>query len=164
MEARDLMQHVRRTCGPQESLNYAAQIMWEDDCGCVPIVDGAGTLIGIITDRDIAMAAYTRGRRLTEISVVDTMARRVFSCEAGTPLNVAQQLMREHGLRRLPVVDANGKFVGLLTLKDLGRVAAQAADSTTSAVDVGELVETVAAVTGHHRTRGTARAESPALR
>lgn len=159
MKARELMQQVRRTCGPNDSLNRAAQIMWEDDCGCVPVVDGVGMLIGILTDRDVAMACYTRGKRLADISVLDTMTRRVFSCESGTPLTCAHELMQEHGLRRLPVVDPSGKLVGLLTLQDLTRAAAQTSDVTTE-----ELMETLAAVTGHHRMRGTPHAKAPALR
>jgi CBS domain-containing protein len=115
MKVEELMNSAPRTCGPYDSLNRVAQIMWDDARGCVPIVDGARRPIGVLTERDIAMAAYTRGKRLTEISVLETMARRVICCESGGSVAEAEALMRERGLACLPVVDSSGVLMGLLT-------------------------------------------------
>jgi CBS domain-containing protein len=135
MKVEELMNSAPRTCGPYDSLNRVAQIMWDDACGCVAIVDGARRPIGVLTDRDIAMAAYTRGKRLAEISVLETMARRVICCESGSSAADAEKLMRERGLRRLPVVDSSGILIGLLTRDALARAADRTVPSPELAAD-----------------------------
>ena len=65
MEVQRMMRHSVRTCHPNDSLNDAAQIMWEDVCGSVPVVDDQLKLVGFLTDRDICMAAYTKVHRCT---------------------------------------------------------------------------------------------------
>ncbi len=149
MKVEELMNSAPRTCGPYDSLNRVAQIMWEDACGCVPVVDGAQRPIGLLTDRDVAMAAYTRGKRLTDISALETMARRVICCESGSSVADAEKLMGERGLRRLPVVDSSGILIGLLT-RD---VLARAADRT---MPIPELAADEADPSAPHRERAAA--------
>ena len=64
------------SCVPSETLNEAARIMWERDCGIVPVVESreSGKVVGVITDRDICIAAYTRGRPLAQIPIDEAMA------------------------------------------------------------------------------------------
>jgi CBS domain-containing protein len=114
-----MMRHTLRTCSPHDSLNDAAQIMWEEACGAVPVVDEQSRPVGLLTDRDICMAAYTQGAPLRALRVESAMARRIVSCNAEDDIAAAARLMRENGVRRLPVVDAAGKLVGLLSLDDL---------------------------------------------
>jgi len=108
MDVKRLMKHEVRTCRPHDSLNAAAQIMWEQACGSVPVVDGNSRPVGFLTDRDICMAAYTQGRPMHEITVETAMARKVVSCSSDDKLEHAAQLMRDNCLRRLPVVDSGG--------------------------------------------------------
>src|SRR5436190_22380879 len=105
-------------CRAGDSLERAAQIMWEGDCGCVPVVDGGSKVIGMITDRDICMAAYTRGAPLWALSVESAMARGVVGCRVNDTLEAALGLLRANQLRRLPVVDAQGGLVGVVTILD----------------------------------------------
>src|SRR5689334_1101420 len=77
---RKLMKESPCTCSPDDSLERAAQLMWELDCGAVPVVAADGSVAGIITDRDICMAAYTRGQTLRAMSVESTMSKSVISC------------------------------------------------------------------------------------
>jgi len=123
MKVSDLMTAVVATCGPSDSLNRAAQIMWEQRCGSVPVVDETGAPAGMLTDRDAAMAAYTQGRRLDDISVSTAMSRPVWSCAATAPVEEAEGLMMAHGVRRLAVVDPQGRLVGVLSLDDIARGA-----------------------------------------
>jgi CBS domain-containing protein len=109
------------SCRAGDSLERAAQIMWEGDCGCVPVIDGGSKLIGMITDRDICMAAYTRGAPLHALSVESAMARGVVGCRASDTLETALGLLSSNRLRRLPVVDAQGGLVGIVTLLDMAR-------------------------------------------
>ncbi len=121
MKVEDLMTRDVRTCAPSDSLNDAARIMWERDCGCVPVVEGDGTVIGMITDRDICMAAYTQGRRLMYMTVDSAASKDVVTIGKDESLRRAEELMRAAQVRRLPVVDSAGRLVGLLSLADLAR-------------------------------------------
>lgn len=121
LAVRDLMQADVRTCTPEDALGEAARVMWERDCGCVPVVadDGSGRVVGMITDRDICMAAYTEGGRLAEIRVEEAMATRLYSCAVEDSVSEALRIMQSAQVRRLPVVDDDGRLCGVLSLADV---------------------------------------------
>jgi CBS domain-containing protein len=119
MEVQRMMRHSVRTCHLNDSLNDAAQIMWEDVCGSVPVVDDQLKPVGLLTDRDICMAAYTQGAPLYALRVESAMARRVVSCRPTDDIDDAARVMAQNRVRRLPVVGDDGKLIGLLTLGDL---------------------------------------------
>ncbi len=121
MKVAEMMTREVRTCLPTDSMNYAAQIMWENNCGCVPVVDGQGKAIAMITDRDICMAAYTQGRSLAEMPVASAASSGVTTIQAEDSLHRAEELMHDAQVRRLPVVDSDGRVVGLLSIADLAR-------------------------------------------
>ena len=108
------------TCAPADSLNRAAQIMWEQDCGAVPVVDQDGRLMGILTDRDICMASYTRGQPLWSISVVSTMSRATIRASASDSIGTVLRLMSEGRVRRIPILE-NERLVGIVSLADIAR-------------------------------------------
>src|SRR5688572_27915885 len=113
--------------GLDADLNRAAQLMWEQNCGAVVVVDGDGKLAGILTDRDACMAAYTQGRPLSSIAVQIAMARDVVRCHADESESEVMHRMAEHQVRRLPVVDDDDRPIGVISLTDLARAAAAAA-------------------------------------
>lgn len=119
MKVWELMEREVASCAPSDSLNVAARIMWERDCGCVPVIGRDNTVVGIVTDRDICMGAYTQGRSLHLIQVRDVMARPAVSCESNDDVVTAEKLMRDNRVRRLPVCDANGGLVGVISLSDI---------------------------------------------
>jgi CBS domain-containing protein len=119
MKVERIMNRDVKVCDLQDSLDRAAQIMWENACGAVPVVDEASKPVGFLTDRDICMAAYTQGKSLGALRVVEAMANKVICCGAEQDLASAARLMRENRVRRLPVVGANGELVGLLSLDDI---------------------------------------------
>jgi CBS-domain-containing membrane protein len=123
MLVNNLMTANPRTCQPNDNLDVAARIMWEADCGAVPVVDDNSRVIGLVTDRDICMAAYTQGMPLWAIAVTVAMAKNVITCRASDNVDAAESIMREARVRRLPVVDHEGKLVGMLSLNDLAREA-----------------------------------------
>jgi len=116
-----LMTSEIQSCRPDDRLNRVAELMWNHDCGALPVVDDSGNLVGIITDRDAFMAAYTQGRRLDECSVASAMSSEVYSCAPDDSLVRAVELMRDYKFRRVPVTDANGELVGVLSLADIAR-------------------------------------------
>ena len=121
MHVGNLMTRDPSTCGSGDSLDRAAQIMWEKDCGCVPVVDANKKPVAMITDRDVCMAAYTRGQPLSNIAVSATASRGVVVVREDDSLEAAEKLMQSYHVRRLPVVDRNGHLVGVLSMSDLAR-------------------------------------------
>lgn len=120
---RELMTAAAHRCHFDDPLSKAAQLMWDHDCGCVVVVDALDRVVGIVTDRDICMGAYTQGKALTEIEVSTVCSEEVATCKATDSLDTAQRLMMNHQVRRLPVVDDDGHLVGLLSLSDLAQHA-----------------------------------------
>jgi CBS domain-containing protein len=111
-------------CTIDDSLERAAQVMWDLDCGCVPVVDSTGRAVAMVTDRDVCMAAYTQGRRLDDVSVDTAMSRPARTCTAATTLEEAEDLMMAHAVRRLVVVDADGRVAGVVSIDDVARCGA----------------------------------------
>lgn len=123
MKVQELMTRDVKTCRAKDELNRAAQLMWEGDCGVVPVVDHENRVIGMITDRDVCMSAYTKDARLRNLRVSDAMSKQVVFCAPDALIETAMTMMKESRVRRLPVVDNTGKLVGLLSLNDLAREA-----------------------------------------
>jgi len=149
MKVEQLMTRAVKVCAESDMLNRAAQLMWETDCGCIPVIsaNGDGKVVGLVTDRDIAMAAYTQGRQLLAIPVTEAMARKVIACNANDGVSQAEALMRENQVRRLPVLDRDEHLVGILSLNDVAREALREASKGKRA-EVAEdaVAETLAAV------------------
>lgn len=148
MKVEQLMTKDVASCGPDESLSRAAQVMWERDCGFVPVVetgDGA-RVVGVLTDRDACMAAYTRGKPLEEIRAGDVMSRHVHSCKPTQTLAAAEEKMREGQIHRLPVVDDAGQLLGVISLADIARVAEQQKGRKRPQVSVSDVGDTLASI------------------
>ena len=146
MKVERLMKTDVNACRPDDTGNCAARIMWERDCGFVPIVDENERVLAVVTDRDLCMAAYTQGKPLQEISLHSVMSKEIFSCRPDEDLSQAEILMRKRQVRRLPVTDAEGRLKGILSLSDITREAAKEAKSHPRKVEVSysEVAETLA--------------------
>ena len=134
------------TCSRDDSLNQAARVMWEADCGAVPVVDSDGKLLGIITDRDVCMAAYTRGQPIWACVVGSVMSTPCRSCAPDDPLERVVELMRDYRIRRIPVTDGEGRLLGIVSLADLSRFV----NSSAGAARLPLLASTMAAVSAPH--------------
>lgn len=142
MTIKELMTRPAVTCPTNTTLEHAAWLMWEFDCGMIPVVDGEGRAVGVVTDRDICMAAYTQGRALQDIPVSTAMAHHVIAIHADELVDTAEHLMADNQIRRLPVIDGDGKVVGVVSLNDVARLA-----GNTRRIGLDrEFVTTVAAV------------------
>ena len=135
MKVAELMVGEVIACSPDDMLNRAAQIMWENDCGCVPVVDRAARLVAMLTDRDVCMAAYTRGGTLKDIRVSAAMSNELFACRPDDDLQSAMKMMRDRQVRRIPVGDDKGRLVGVLSLNDVARAIARKATTKAAAAD-----------------------------
>jgi len=108
------------TCSPDDSLSRAAQLMWDSDCGAVPVVNADGTLAGMITDRDVCMATYTRGQAPYSVDVRSAMAKNVYGASPHDPIAHVVRIMGERQVRRIPIVE-NGRVIGIVAIADLAR-------------------------------------------
>lgn len=125
MNVEELMARPVVTIQTHESLNVAAQKMWDSDCGVLPVVGDDGRLVGILTDRDICMSAWSKGRPLDAILAEEAMSRQVYSIRPDQEIGRAEQLMAENQIRRVPVVDGGEKPIGILSMNDLAREGAR---------------------------------------
>jgi len=127
------------TCTASDSVAQALGTMWERDVGCLPVVDSGRKVIGMITDRDAAMAAWSRGQRVEEIPVGSVMSKTVHACAPSDGARAALRLMRAHRIRRLPIVAEGGRLVGVVTLGDVARGLRD--DGVTGSVGAREVVD-----------------------
>jgi CBS domain-containing protein len=148
MRIEQLMAKPPKSCQSGHTLREAAQMMWDHDCGGLPVTagDGSQRVIGMITDRDICMAALFHGKPLSEIRVGDATTKDVWACNPGDAPREAEDIMREARVRRLPVVDKSDQLLGLLSLADLAREAARQQISKKPQISVAEVVEVLATI------------------
>jgi CBS domain-containing protein len=119
--ARLLMTTPVMTCSPIDDANDVAQLFWDTNCGSLPVVDAAGVLVGMLTDRDICMAAYTQGRRLPDISVESAMTRHVHTVTPDDPLRRVLEIMSDAQVHHVPVVNDARRVVGIISITDVAR-------------------------------------------
>lgn len=131
------------TCLATDSINDAVRKMWEHDVGALPVVDEDAQLVGMITDRDATMAAYTQGLPLAAMQVQSAMATRVVAATARSSLEDVVALMQRHQVRRIPVVDGARRLRGIISLHDL---AARSADAKSAEISEHVIAATLRAV------------------
>lgn len=146
MKAENWMTREVRTCRPEASMNEAAHLMWSTDCGVLPVVDADQRVVGMITDRDMCMGAHLQGKSLNDMKVADSMSRTVHSCQASDSIEQAIRRMGDNQVRRVPVVDARGRLVGILSLNDIARRLVSLADERERARLVPRFVEAQASI------------------
>lgn len=148
MRVEKLMTRQVTSCRQEDSLARAAQLMWDSDCGCLPVCtdDGANRIAGVITDRDICMAALFQGRPLGELRVADVMNRQVQVCRPSNSVAEVERIMSAARVRRLPVTDDQGFLLGMITLADLAREAAREQALQSPRLRGNEISDTLASI------------------
>jgi CBS domain-containing protein len=148
MNVEKLMTRKVAICGPRDTLEYAASLMWENDCGCLPVADvnGSVQLRGMITDRDICMSALFQGKSLYDMRVEDAMAKNLQTCLPGDSLTEAEHKMQNARIRRLPVVDDSGALIGIISMADLAVGAARQSNSQNRDIAAGDVAATLARI------------------
>lgn len=126
----DLMTREVRVISPGATIQEAADQMANHDVGILPVCDANDDIVGVITDRDITIRATARGLDPNSTTVEDVMTRHVAACFQSDTLEEGARVMKEEQVRRLMVVDGEGKLAGILSVAD---IAAQTGD--------GEIIE-----------------------
>jgi len=143
-----LMSTAVACCRTTASAAEAARLMWTNDCGIVPVVGADGRLKGVITDRDITIAALMSGKTLAAIPVGDVMSHDIATVHPDSELAEVHARMRERRVRRIPVVDAEDRPVGIVSLNDLSLAAAEAGGPKGKAQQQ-QVAETLSRVSAH---------------
>jgi CBS domain-containing protein len=152
MNTEEIMTRNVKSCRPETSLSEAAVLMWDYDCGALPVVDDENRVMGMITDRDIAIATATKGRLATDINVGEVMSGNVYACAVNEDINSALKTMRREKVRRLPVIGANGKLAGILSINDIVLRAEQTKTRQTPEISYDEVMSVFKAVCEHSRS------------
>ncbi len=116
MKIKEIMDNPGAACRPDSNLAAVAGLMWDKDCGVAPVVDEAGKVVGMITDRDICIAVATKGRLASDIPVSEVMSTDISSCRLDDQIEIALKLMQERNVFRLPVIDDEGTLQGVLSI------------------------------------------------
>jgi CBS domain-containing protein len=117
-----------------KSVAYAAKMMRDEDVGIAPIVEG-DRLVGVLTDRDVTVRVVAEGRDPEQVKVTEVASRDVVTLDPDQDLDEALRLMARHQVRRLPVVEEDGRLVGVVAQADVARTADER--------HVGEVVEQI---------------------
>jgi len=119
MKVKELMTTEVGFCSWQDNLAKAASIMWERDCGIVPVVNSELKVIGLVSDRDICLAVATRGQEASEIKTRDFIKGQIVSCQADDKIKDVLKKMRKKQVKRLPVTSQDGKLIGIISIADV---------------------------------------------
>jgi CBS domain-containing protein len=119
MKVEDVMTKRVATCRMETNLAEAAAIMWDNNCGALPVLNDASEVVGILTDRDMFIALGTRNARPSELLTCDVIEKSVLICKSSADLLAALQMMTAGQIRRLPVVEDNDHLAGIISLDDV---------------------------------------------
>ncbi len=118
-QALDVMTSPALHCSVRSTLNDAARLMWENNLGAIVVVDDEMYPVGMITDRDISMAAYTQGVPLYHALITSAMSKSVTVAKTTTSVDELREMMAEARVRRVPVVDETNRLCGMVGLSDI---------------------------------------------
>jgi CBS domain-containing protein len=125
MKARDIMTKDPKTCEPQHDLACSIRIMKEEDCGVVPVTEGNGQarVVGVVTDRDIALYLGEHDKRPSEVQVAEVMSTHLITCSPDDDVRDVTQRMQKAQVRRILIVEG-GQLRGVISTADLARASA----------------------------------------
>jgi CBS domain-containing protein len=126
----EIMKTGVATCAPMDTLATAGRVMHERRCGFVPVVDSEGAVVGVLTDRDLCLAAAEAHRSMAHMAVKEVMSHPVFGCFPAENIKTILVTMAKHHVRRLPVLDNHGHLQGVLSIDDIVQAPNQRGSAT----------------------------------
>ena len=146
MKVEEVMTRDVQCCSPETNLAAAAIQMWNGDFGALPIVDEDSRVVGMITDRDICIAAATNHQEISGIRVSDVATGKVQTCLPDSTVRDALRLLEQARVRRLPVVDEDNKLQGILSISDVVLHTGESKDKKATDVSYAEVANTFKAI------------------
>ena len=148
MQVKDVMVRTPAFCGPQTNLGEAAAILWDRNCGILPMVDSQQRVTGVVTDRDLCIAMGTRNSLPGEINLAQVASGKVYSCRSDETIPGALEIMAQHKVRRLIVVDNQGRLEGILSMDDIILHAEPASAGKAPELSSDSVMKTLKAIYG----------------
>ena len=142
MKVKEVMSTNPHACTLTDNLSAAAGLMWENDCGILPVLAEGGEVVGLITDRDICMAANLKNQRLSNLAVEEVISGEVYACKPEEDIRSALKTMQENKVRRLPVIAADGTLQGILSMNDVVLKAGESKEKKAPELSYGDVVNT----------------------
>ncbi len=150
MNVNEVMSSDVTSCSTDTSLDQAARLMWDNDCGAVPVVNEKNVPVGIITDRDIAMAALHKHKPLWEMQVNQIIqGQHLCCCHQEDNIEGCLTKMEQNGVRRIMVTSQNGKLCGIVSMGDI--VAATANRKSKNSLGPSDVLAMLKQVSAHHK-------------
>lgn len=157
MKVNEAMTAPVKCCSPNSSLEEVARMMWEADCGAIPIVDDGNRPVGVITDRDIAMCAMLRHEPLWQICASQVIEGRnnLVCCDQGDTIDDCVEMMQQAEVRRILVTDDQGALCGIVSLGDaVAFTERDTDDDDIPAIESDQLIDMLRRVSAHHPSGG----------
>jgi CBS domain-containing protein len=125
MKVQEIMTENPSCCSPESSLQDAAKLMVDCDCGEIPVVDAQGKPVGVVTDRDICCRAVAKGMDPAQTAIREVMTSPAITVGPEDSLEECCQKMDDNQIRRIPVVDGSGAVCGIVAQADIARTAGE---------------------------------------
>lgn len=154
MVIQEIMTSDVQSCGLETSLALAAKLMWDRDCGVLPVVNAEGQVMGMITDRDICMACATKNKAPSELTVRDAVSRWIHTSKVSDDVHSVMDVMKAKQVRRLPIVDDEGVLQGLVSMNDFILVAEESKAGKTRAITCEDVARTLKGISTHRILTG----------
>ncbi len=119
MKVSDIMVRTAVSCPAEANLGQAVELMWNRNCGILPVVNEGGKVTGVVTDRDICVALGTRNRLPGQITVREVAGPELHFCRSEDDVRSALEKMAATKVRRLPVINNAGNLEGILSMDDI---------------------------------------------
>jgi CBS domain-containing protein len=149
MKVKEIMTCSPSVCDLNESLAEAAKTMWDADCGVLPVVKDGREVVGLITDRDICMAMAVRDCQPDAVSAEEVITGDVYSVAPEDELQTALELMQQHQVHRLPVINPEGELEGMLSMNDIVLTAKEQMNDEAQEISYADVVDTYKAICAH---------------
>jgi CBS domain-containing protein len=153
MKVKEIMTPDAKACAETANLARAAELMSQNNCGILPVVTAGGKVVGLITDRDICVAAAKKDKTLVSMRVDEVISRKVHACRPEDDVQTALGAMREYKVRRLPVIDAEGKLEGILSMDDVILGARETTGGKAAELSYTDAVKTYKAILAQQTQR-----------
>jgi CBS domain-containing protein len=121
VRAHEIMTRSVVTVQSDDTVERAAQLMGNNNCGALPVVDNGNRLIGMVTDRDLTIRSSGLGRDPRQARIGDCMTHGSFACHANNSLKDCMRQMSRHQIRRLPIINDHNQVIGIISQADLAR-------------------------------------------
>jgi|SRR5215467_7885388 len=157
MKVKEVMIGTPYYCQPETNLGSAIELMWNANCGFLPVEGTDGKVVGVITDRDISVALGTRNRLPGDVSVGEVMSGTVYSCDPDDDIHIALQTMKEGRVRRVPVITKSGNLVGVVSTDDVLLRAEPTSMGKHPELSTDEVVRTFRSITQRQVPQVTAK-------